>query len=63
MFKVSRQERVSECVVVPQNSGGARIVEQITAVPQIQEHAAGVFKVTPTLGLDCSFVFLEMMRS
>ena len=36
VFKVFRQERVSECVV-----------EQILAVPQIQEHVVEVFKVIP----------------
>ena len=35
-MKVIRQERASE-----------RIVEQIVAVPQIQEHAVQVFKATP----------------
>ena len=38
-MKVIRQERASE-----------RVVEQIVAVPQIQEHGIEVFKVTPQSG-------------
>ena len=69
VFKVIPQPHVSERIVVPQileqsvevvgqERVSERIVVQIVAVPHIQEHAVGVFKVTPTLGLISSFGFL-----
>ena len=77
VFKVIPQEQVLERIVVPHileqsfevmkvirhELVSERTVEQIVAVPQIQEHAVGVFKVTPTLGLVSSFVFEEMIAS
>ena len=48
-MKVIRQERESK-----------RMVEQIVAVPQIREHAVGVFKVTPAVGQVSSFFFKMM---
>ena len=71
LIKVIPQEKVSERIVVPhilersvevmkvirQERVSERIVEQIVAVPRIQEHAVGFFKVTPTPGLVCSSLF------